>query len=72
VLYEDVRKTAEFINPDIALKGILFDEVTELNTMLTLSATQKWASLLQNTSLYNIRHLVSTLMTIPTSNAAVE
>ncbi len=80
VSYDMLRKTAEFIVPHIALKDALFDEVTELNSMLqitfeslsALSASQKWATLLRNASLPNIRELVCTLLAIPTSNAVVE
>jgi hypothetical protein len=82
VSYDDIRKTAEFMIPELAAKDSLFDEVTELNLMIktetffhelsTLSVDQKWVTLLKNESLSGIRELVTSIFAIPTSNASVE
>ncbi|ESO06249.1 hypothetical protein HELRODRAFT_160409 [Helobdella robusta] len=80
ISYEDIRKSAEFLMPEISVKDSLFDETSLLISLLKDSKESfhelpidiKWAVLFQNELFLDLKKLVYTIFAIPTSNAAVE
>ncbi|ESO02057.1 hypothetical protein HELRODRAFT_161285 [Helobdella robusta] len=80
ILYKDIRKSAEFLMPEISVKDSLFDETSLLISLLKDSKESfhelpidiKWAVLFQNELFLDLKKLVYTIFAIPTSNAAVE
>jgi hypothetical protein len=80
ISYEDIRKSAEFLMPEIFVKDFLFDETSLLISMLKdskesfhdLPVDKKLAFLFQNESFLDLKKLVYAIFAIPTSNAAVE
>ncbi|ESO03240.1 hypothetical protein HELRODRAFT_184725, partial [Helobdella robusta] len=80
ISYEDIRKSAEFLMPEISVKDSLFDETSLLISLLKgskesfheLPIDKKWAVLFQNELFSDLKKLVYTIFSIPTSNTAVE
>ncbi|ESO02017.1 hypothetical protein HELRODRAFT_161238 [Helobdella robusta] len=80
ISYEDIRKSAEFLMPEISVKDSLFDETSLLISLLKDSKKSfhelpidiKWAVLFQNELFLDLKKLVYTIFAIPISNAAVE
>lgn len=78
--YDDVRKSAEVLLPHIATKDSLFDETSQLNSLLQAVSTEfdnlphdkKWATLFRRAKFIDYKLLIGAIFAIPTSNAGVE